>query len=89
MQDVYFLVRIPQFFEIKHVRFTFIIQIILVSGIEKERERVKNIFQKSIKIWYKWKCFKYDDMFVKTTLSHISDSYDGFWSHKNLRLIAL
>lgn len=53
MQDVYFLVRIPQFFEIKHVRFTFIIQIILVSGIEKERERVKNIFQKSIKIWYK------------------------------------
>lgn len=89
MQDVYFLVSIPQFFEIKHVRFTFIIQIILVSGIEKERERVKNIFQKSIKIWYKWKCFKYDDMFVKTTLSHISDSYDGFWSHKNLRLIAL
>lgn len=88
MQDVYSLVSIPQFFEIKHVRFTFIIQII--SGIEKERERVKNIFQKSIKIWYKkWKCFKYDDMFVKTTLSHISDSYDGFWSHKNLRLIAL
>lgn len=87
MQDVYSLVSIPQFFEIKHVRFTFIIQII--SGIEKERERVKNVFQKSIKIWYKWKCFKYDDMFVKTTLSHISDSYDGFWSHKNLRLIAL
>lgn len=86
MQDVYSLVSIPQFFEIKHVRFTFIIQII--SGIEKEREG-KNIFQKSIKIWYKWKCFKYDDMFVKTTLSHISDSYDGFWSHKNLRLIAL
>lgn len=86
MQDVYFLVSIPQFFEIKHVRFTFIIQII--SGIEKEREG-KNIFQKSIKIWYKWKCFKYDDMFVKTTLSHISDSYDGFWSHKNLRLIVL
>lgn len=36
MQDVYFLVSIPQFFEIKHVRFTFMIQII--SGIEKERE---------------------------------------------------
>lgn len=86
MQVVYFLVSIPQFFEIKHVRFTFIIQII--SGIKKERES-KTIFQKSIKIWYKWKCFKYDDMFVKTTLSHISDSYDGFWSHKNLRLIAL
>lgn len=86
MQVVYFLVSIPQFFEIKHVHFTFIIQII--SGIKKERES-KNIFQKSIKIWYKWKCFKYDDMFVKTTLSHISDSYDGFWSHKNLRLIAL
>lgn len=86
MQVVYFLVSIPQFFEIKHVRFTFIIQII--SGIKKERES-KNIFQKSIKIWYKLKCFKYDDMFVKTTLSHISDSYDGFWSHKNLRLIAL
>lgn len=86
MQVVYFLVSIPQFFEIKHVRFTFIIQII--SGIKKERES-KNIFQKSIKIWYKWKCFKYDDMFVKPTLSHISDSYDGFWSHKNLRLIAL
>lgn len=86
MQVVYFLVSIPQFFEIKHVRFTFIIQII--SGIKKERES-KNIFQKSIKIWYKWKCFKYDDMFVKTTLSHISDSNDGFWSHKNLRLIAL
>lgn len=86
MQDVYFWVSISQFFEIKHVRFTFIIQII--SGIKKERES-KNIFQKSIKIWYKWKCFKYDDMFVKTTLSHISDSYDGFWSHKNLRLIAL
>lgn len=85
MQVVYFLVSIPQFFEIKHVRFTFIIQII--SGIKKERES-KNIFQKSIKIWYKWKCFQYD-MFVKTTLSHISDSYDGFWSHKNLRLIAL
>lgn len=88
MQDVYSLVSIPQFFEIKHVRFTFIIQII--SGIEKERES-KNIFQKSIKIWYKcvYDINKYDDMFVKTTLSHISDSYDGFWSHKNLRLIAL
>lgn len=39
MQDVYSLVSIPQFFEIKHVRFTFIIQII--SGIEKERESKK------------------------------------------------
>lgn len=44
MQDVYFLVSIPQFFEIKHVRFTLIIQII--SGIEKERERVKKVFSK-------------------------------------------
>lgn len=40
MQDVYSLVSIPQFFEIKHVRFTFIIQII--SGIEKERESKKS-----------------------------------------------
>lgn len=43
MQDVYSLVSIPQFFEIKHVRFTFIIQII--SGIKKERERVKISFK--------------------------------------------
>lgn len=41
MQDVYSLVSIPQFFEIKHARFTFTIQIILVSGIEKERESKK------------------------------------------------
>lgn len=50
MQDVYFLVSIPQFFEIKHVRFTFIIQII--SGIEKERERVKKVFFKNPSKYY-------------------------------------